>query len=89
MGQKISCFNTKIEFLTWYRQYDRPDGTCIVEKPQIANQTLTVGGGSSFGSSEYIMERLSHYVCNSGLLNVNGTAKPSWDEFKNQIDLIN
>jgi len=80
---------SKIEFFTWYRQYDRPDGTCIVEKPEIANQTLTVGGGSSFGSSEYIMERLSHYICNSGLLNVNGTAKSSWDEFKNQIEMIN
>lgn len=79
----------KIEFLTWYRQYDRPDGTCMIEKPEIANQTLTVGGGSSLGSSEYTMERLNHYVCNSGLLRVNGTEKPSWNEFKNQIDMIN
>ena len=80
---------SKIEFLTWYRQYDRPDGTCVIEKPEIANQTLTVGGGSGLGSSEYIMERLSHYICNSGLLSVDGTPKPSWNEFKNQLEMIN
>jgi len=80
---------SKIEFFTWYRQYDRPDGTCVIEKPEIANQTLIVGGGSGLGSSEYIMERLSHYICNSGLLSVDGTPKPSWNEFKNQLEMIN
>jgi len=80
---------SKIEFFTWYRQYDRPDGTCTVEKPDIGNQTISVGGGSGLGSSEYVIERLGHYICNSGFLDVNGVPKPSWNEFKNQIKMIN
>lgn len=80
---------SKIEFLSWYRQYDRPDGTCVIEKPDIGNQTLTVGGGSSFGSSEFVIERLSHYICNSGLVDINGNPKPGWNELRNQIEMIN
>jgi hypothetical protein len=80
---------SKMEFFTWYRQYDRPDGTCTVEKPDIGNQTISVGGGSGLGSSEYVIERLGHYICNSGFLDVNGVPKPSWNEFKNQIKMIN
>jgi hypothetical protein len=80
---------SKIEFFTWYRQYDRPDGTCVIEKPDIGNQTISLGGSSSLGSSEFVIERLSHYICNSGLVDVNGTPKPSWNEFKNQIEMIN
>jgi hypothetical protein len=80
---------SKMEFFTWYRQYDRPDGTCTIEKPDIGNQTISVGGGSGLGSSEYVIERLGHYICNSGFLDVNGVPKPSWDEFKNQIKMIN
>jgi hypothetical protein len=80
---------SKIEFLTWYRQYDRPDGTCNVEKPEIANKAISVGGGSSLGNSEYVIERLSHYICSSGLLDADGIPKPSWNEFKNQIEMIN
>ena len=80
---------SKMEFFTWYRQYDRPDGTCTIEKPDIGNQTISVGGGSSLGSSEYVIERLSHYICSSGLLDVNGIPKPGWNEFKNQIEMLN
>jgi len=80
---------SKIEFFTWYRQYDRPDGTCIIEKPTIGNQTITMDEGSSLGSSEYIIQRLSHYICSSGLVDANGIPKSSWNEFKNQIDMIN
>ena len=80
---------SKIEFFTWYRQYDRPDGTCIIEKPEIGNETISVGGSSSLGSSEYVIERLSHYICSSGLVDVNGIPKPSWNELKNQIQMIN
>ncbi len=79
---------SKIEFFTWYRQYDRPDGTCTA-KPDIGNQTISVGGGSSLGSSEHVIERLSHYICSSGLLDNNGIPKPGWNEFKNQIEMIN
>ena len=80
---------SKIEFFTWYRQHDRPDDACNIEKPKIGDESITVGEGSSLGTSEYVIERLNHYVCNSGLLDVNGTPKPGWDEFKNQIEMIN
>ena len=79
---------SEIEFLTWYRQYDRPDGTCIVETPTIGESTLTVGG-SGLGTSEHVSERLSHYICSAGLINNDGTPKPSWNVFKKQIEMIN
>jgi len=80
---------SKIEFFTWYRQYDKPVGTCVIVQPEIGNATISIGGGSSLGSSEYVIERLSHYICSSGLLNSDGSPKPSWNEFKNQIEMIN
>jgi len=76
-----------IEFFTWYRQYDRPEGTCAFEEQDIGDDTLTVGG-SGFGSSEHVIERLSHYICNAGLIKTDGTPKPSWNEFKSQIQMI-
>ena len=79
---------SEIEFFTWYRQYDRPGGTCIVEAPTIGEDTLTVGG-SGFGSSEHVAERLSNYICSAGLINNDGNPKPSWNEFKKQIQMIN
>jgi hypothetical protein len=79
---------SEIEFFTWYRQYDRPEGTCIVEAPIIGDNSLTVGG-SSFGSSEHVAERLSHYICSAGMINNDGNPKPSWNEFKKQIEMIN
>ena len=79
---------SEIEFFTWYRQYDRPEGTCIVEDPIIGDDTLTVGG-SSFGSSEHVSERLSHYICSAGMINNDGNPKSSWNEFKKQIEMIN
>lgn len=79
---------SKMEFLTWYRQYDRPDGTCVVEKSEIGNVTISIGGGSSLGTSEHVIERLNHYICSSGFVDVNGIPKPSWNEFKNQIEMI-
>ena len=78
----------QIEFFTWYRQYDRPEGTCIVEAPIIGDDTLTVGG-SGFGSSEHVAERLSHYICSAGMINNDGNPKSSWNEFKKQIKMIN
>lgn len=78
----------QIEFFTWYRQYDRPEGTCIVEAPIIGDDTLTVGG-SGFGSSEHVAERLSHYICSAGMINNDGSPKSSWNEFKKQIKMIN
>jgi len=79
---------SEIEFFTWYRQYDRPEGTCIVEAPIIGDDTLSVGG-SGFGTSEHVAERLSHYICSAGLINNDGNPKLSWNEFKKQIEMIN
>ncbi|MBA0908618.1 MAG: hypothetical protein H0Z55_04480 [Nitrosarchaeum sp.] len=79
---------SEIEFFTWYRQYDRPNGTCVIEKPSIGNQTLSIGGNSGLGSSEYIIERLSNYICSSGMIDSNGIPKPSWNEFKSEIEMI-
>ena len=78
---------SEIEFFTWYRQYDRPEGTCIVESPIIGDDTLTVGG-SGFGSSEHVTARLSHYICSAGMINNDGNPKSSWNEFKKQIEMI-
>ena len=80
---------SEIEFLTWYRQYDRPEGTCVAELQEIGEQSISVGGGSGLGSSEFVIERLNHYICNAGLVDVNGNSKPGWNEFKNQIEMIN
>ena len=77
-----------IEFFTWYRQYDRPEGTCIVEAPIIGDDTLTISG-SGFGTSEHLVERLSHYICSAGIINNDGNPKSSWNEFKKQIKMIN
>jgi len=79
---------SKLEFFTWYRQYDRPEGTCVIEEQEIGEDTLTVGG-SGFGSSEHIIERLSNYICSAGLINNDGIPKSSWNEFKKQIKMIN
>ena len=80
---------SEIEFLTWYRQYDRPEGTCVEERQEIGEESISVGGGSGLGSSEFVIERLNHYMCNAGLVNVTGNPKSGWNEFKNQIEMIN
>jgi len=79
---------SKMEFFTWYRQYDKPEGTCVFEKQEIGDDTLTVGG-SGFGGSEHVIERLNQYVCNAGLINNDGVPKPSWNEFKKQVQMTN
>ena len=78
---------SKIEFLTWYRQYDRPEGTCIME-PEEVEGSVSVGGGSGLGSSEFVIERLSKYICNAGLIDVEGKPKPAWSEFSRQVQMI-
>ena len=70
--------NDKIESFTWYRQYDRPEGTCQIDTSQ-------VDGIIGLGTSEFVAERLSHYICNAGLLEVDGKSKPAWNEFKKVI----
>jgi len=79
---------SEFEFFTWYRQYDKPEGTCVFEEQKIGDDTLTVGG-SGFGSSEYVIERLNQYVCNAGLIYNDSIPKPSWNEFKKQVEMTN
>ena len=80
---------SEIEFLTWYRQHDRPEGTCVTEQQDIGDTSISIGGGSGLGSSEFVIERLNHYICSSGMIDVNRNPKPSWNEFKTQIEMIN
>lgn len=76
----------KIEFLTWYRQYDREEGTCIVD-PATVESDISIGGSSGLGSSEYVAERLGHYICSAGLIDNNGNPKPAWDEFSREVQM--
>ena len=80
---------SQIEFFSWYRQYDRPEGTCVTEQEDIGDVSIEIGGGSGLGSSEFVIERLNHYLCSSGLLNEDGNPKSGWNEFKTQIEMIN
>lgn len=80
---------SQIDSLTWYRQYDRPEGTCVSEQEDIGDSKISVGGGSGLGSSEYVIERLNHYICNAGLISAEGKPKSSWSEFKTQVGMLN
>ena len=79
---------SELEFFTWYRQYDKPDGSCVIEESEIGDDTLSVGG-SGFGTSEHVIERLSNYLCSAGLIDSNDTPKQSWNIFKKQIQMTN
>ena len=78
----------EIEFLTWYRYYDRPEGTCAAEQQKIGDENVIVEG-SAMGGTEFTLERLNYYICNAGLIDVDGNEKSGWNEFKNQIQLHN
>ena len=80
--------DSKIEFLTWYRLYDQKSDSCVTKETQIGDQSISVGGGSSFGTSEHIIERLNQYNCNSGLITINENYKFGWNEFQNQIQMM-
>ena len=80
---------SEIEFLTWYRYVDQEIGTCVVEDQKIGDQTITVGGGSSMGTSEHIIERLNQYNCNAGIVTIDQNHKSGWNEFINQIEMLN
>lgn len=77
---------SKFEFFTWYRQYDRPEGTCGIEQ-NFPSPKITIGLGSGLGGNEYVKERLSKYTCNAGLIKTDDTQKSGWDEIKKQIQL--
>ena len=80
---------SKIEFMTWYRYIDQEANSCVKEEQKIGDQTITLGGGSSLGTSEHVIERLNQYICNSGLVDINQNKKVGWNEFKTQIQMLN
>jgi len=80
---------SKIEFMTWYRYIDQEANSCVKEEQKIGDQTITLGGGSSLGTNEHVLERLNQYNCNSGLVDVNQNGKVGWNEFKTQIQMLN
>ncbi|MGI0058343.1 MAG: hypothetical protein ACREBJ_01125, partial [Nitrosotalea sp.] len=67
------------EFLTWYRQYDRPVDTCY--------NSLNQADNSIFANDE-VLNNTAAYLCGSGLFDVNKNPKPAWDELKQQIQSI-
>ena len=67
-----------IEFLTWYRLYDRPDGTCEIDESKIE-------GTVTLGNSTFVIERLGNYICSAGLLTVDSNEKSGWNELSNEI----
>ena len=82
-------YQEKFDFFTWYRQYDRPEGTCSPDPNTIAeipDDAVRVGP-AGLASSEHIIERVGAFSCSAGLIDVNGTPKQGWNEFKNQIEL--
>ena len=76
-----------IAFMTWYRQYDIPEGTCVKEIQNIGGTTITIGS-SSLGGNEHVIERLDKYLCNTGLIYTNGTVKSGWLEFQRQLERV-
>ena len=68
----------RFEFFTWYRLYDKVEGTCTSELVEEVS-------GSGFSSNSFTIERLDKYSCNSGLIDLNNNPKSSWIEFQKQI----
>jgi len=80
---------SKIEFLTWYRYIDQELDSCVTKNLKIGDQTITVGGESSMGTSEHVIERLNQYNCNTGIVTTDKNFKLGWNEFKTQIQMLN
>ena len=66
---------SEIEFLTWYRYIDQEIDSCVIKNQKIGDQTITVGGGSSMGTSEHVIERLNQYNCNAGIVDIDQNYK--------------
>ena len=69
---------SKIEFFTISRLFDKPKGTCVSEN-------IETVPGSTFASNSFRLERIDEYVCNSGLIDTNENVKPSWTQLKTNI----
>ena len=69
---------SKIEFFTISRLFDKPKGSCV-------SQDIQSIDGSGFSSNSFRLERVDEYVCNSGLIDTNQNEKPSWTQLKTNI----
>jgi hypothetical protein len=69
---------SQFDFITWYRQYDRPFDTCYAG----LNTNVPTGFGA-----QILMNNTATYLCGTGLIDVNKNPKPAWDEFKSQIGM--
>ncbi len=69
---------SRIEFFTISRLFDKPTGTCI-------SQDIEEIHGSSFASNTYRLQRADEYLCNSGLIDIDGNPKPAWSKLKENL----
>ena len=69
---------SQFEFMTWYRQYDRPIDTCYSG----LNTNIKTGFGN-----DILLNNTAAYLCSTGLIDDTNNTKPAWDEFKNQIKM--
>ena len=69
---------SQFDFLTWYRQYDRPFDTCY--------NGLNTNVPTAF-DKQILMNNTATYLCGAGLIDVNKNPKSAWDEFKRQIGM--
>lgn len=76
----------EIEFFTWYRLYDKPTEACKLGSGELEKESISVGGSSSLGSSEFVIQRLEHYICDAGLLEVDGKPKAGWQKFTQLVE---
>lgn len=72
--------DSKIEFFTWYRQYDRQEGSCAIEQ-EFPEASVSIAG------DQFVRERLASYTCNAGLINTDDSNKSGWSELKRQIQI--
>lgn len=68
---------TDTEFVTWYRLYDKPEGTCKIS-------TSPDEGILSTDEGVYAASNLGSYLCNSGLFDQLGGKKAAWRALDSQ-----
>lgn len=77
---------SKIDFMTWFRLYDRIEDSCQISVDN--DNPISVGGGSGLGTNEFVIERLENYLCDAGLVKSNEQVKPGWNSFISKIKEI-
>ena len=70
---------SKFEFLTWYREYDRSVDSCM--------KGLNIDSGAISFGNEYVLKNTAEYICSAGLIDIDKHPKPAWEEFKKQVQL--